>query len=112
MPRWLHQEARTTIDATVRRDEQVKLDALPLLQRIASLPALPPGSRVRLDIDASDLLTLELTCRYRETLAMPSGGAGQDEHDTGGAMDEAPSPAQAAWKPQKPSLLLMETADV
>ena len=110
--RWLHQEARTTIDATVRRDEQVKLDALPLLQRIASLPALPPGSRVRLDIDASDLLTLELTCRYRETLAMPSGGAGQDEHDTGGAMDEAPSPAQAAWKPQKPSLLLMETADV
>ena len=32
--RWLAQEARTTIDATVRHNELVKLDALPLLQRI------------------------------------------------------------------------------
>ena len=110
--RWLAQEALTTIDATVRRDELVKLDGLPLLQRIASLPALPPGSRVRLDIDASDLLTLALTCRYRETLETPSDGARQDEHDTGSTIDDPPSPEQTTWELQKPPVLLMETADI
>ena len=76
--RWLRQEALTTIEATVRRDEVVKLDGLPLLQRIAALPSLVPGSRVRLEIESIDLLTLELVCRYRETLA---GGSGEDNTD-------------------------------
>ena len=66
--RWLRQEGVRTIEATVRRENLVKLDHLPLLLRVPSLPELAPGRRIRLAIEAMDLLTLELGCRYLETL--------------------------------------------
>jgi len=66
--RWLKQEGLETIDATVRREDLVKFDHLPLLQRIPSVTAAKPGQRVRLRIESIDLLTLGLSCRYVETL--------------------------------------------
>ena len=66
--RWLRQENVQTIDATIRRENLVKLDHLPLLQRVPSVPDLAPGQRVRLSVDTIDFLTLELGCRYLETL--------------------------------------------
>ena len=66
--RWLRQENVQTIDATIRRESLVKLDHLPLLQRVPSAPELKPGQRIRLNIEAVDYLTLELACRYGETL--------------------------------------------
>jgi exoribonuclease-2 len=66
--RWLQQEGVKAIDATLRRDNLAKLDHLPIIQRIASAPDLKPGQRIRLSIETSDLLTLELGCRYLETL--------------------------------------------
>lgn len=66
--RWLRQESLETIDATVRRENLLKLDHLPLLQRVPSVPELKPGQRVRLRIESIDYLTLELGCRYVETL--------------------------------------------
>ena len=66
--RWLRQESVQTIDATIRRESLVKLDHLPLLQRVPSAPELKPGQRIRLSIEAIDYLTLELGCRYMETL--------------------------------------------
>ena len=63
--RWLQQHGISEIDATVRREQLVKLDHLPLLLRIPSLPAdIGQGRRVRLTVETIDLLGPELTCRY------------------------------------------------
>ncbi len=67
--RWLRQENVQTIEATIRRDNLAKLDHLPIIQRVASAPDLKPGQRIRLSIESIDTMTLELGCRYLETLA-------------------------------------------
>ena len=69
--RWLQQEGINQINATVRREALVKLDHLPMLLRVPSLPELPPGQRVCLSIEGMDELTLDLNCRYQETLNVP-----------------------------------------
>ncbi len=66
--RWLAQEGVQSIAATVRREALVKLDGLPLVERVASLPELPAGQRVRLAVEATDTLALTLACRHLETL--------------------------------------------
>ena len=67
--RWIQQHGITEIDATVRREQLVKLDHLPLMMRIPSLPAdLPPAQRVRLTIENIDLLAPEASCRFLEIL--------------------------------------------
>ncbi|MGE5471666.1 MAG: ribonuclease catalytic domain-containing protein [Bacteroidota bacterium] len=68
--RWLQQQGLSEIDATVRREQSVRLDHLPLLLRVPSLPGeLAPGTRVRLSIESIDLLAPELTCRFLKLLA-------------------------------------------
>ena len=63
--RWLQQREITEIQATVRREQLVKLDHLPLLLRVPSVPAdLGPGKRLKLSVDSIDLLGPELSCRY------------------------------------------------
>jgi exoribonuclease-2 len=66
--RWLKQEGVEKIGVTVRRDTLVRLDGLPLVERVASLPELKSGQRVLLSIGEVDFLTLQLSCRYLETL--------------------------------------------
>jgi exoribonuclease-2 len=66
--RWLRQEGVQTIEATIRRDNLAKFDHLPLVERIASAPELKTGQRIRLSVASIDYLTLELNCRYLETL--------------------------------------------
>ena len=79
--RWLQQLGVSEIAATVRREQLVKLDHLPLMLRVPSLPAdLAPGQRVRLIIEAIDLLGPELSCRFSERL---------DETDADEAAEEA-----------------------
>ncbi|WP_153109572.1 ribonuclease catalytic domain-containing protein [Propionivibrio limicola] len=77
--RWLGQEGLQTIDATIRRENLVKFDHLPLLQRVPSIPELKPGQRVRLSLESTDFLTLELGSRYLETLAEPEAPASDAE---------------------------------
>ncbi|MFN4341357.1 MAG: ribonuclease catalytic domain-containing protein [Azonexus sp.] len=80
--RWLQQHAVSEIDATVRREQLVKLDHLPLLLRVPSLPGdLLPGQRVHLAIDSIDLLAPELTCRFVRLLgeASPLEAVAEDE---------------------------------
>ena len=62
--RWLVQERVAAIDALVLRENLVRLDGLPLATRVPSLPAMEPGSRVRLAIESVDLLERTLACRY------------------------------------------------
>lgn len=67
--RWLQQRGLAEIEATVRREQLVKIDHLPLLLRVPSLPVdLTPGQRVRLAIESIDLLGPELACRHLATL--------------------------------------------
>ena len=77
--RWLRQQGLDIIDATVRRENLVKLDHLPIVLRVPSLPDLKPGSRIRLSIEAVDPLTLDLTCRYAETLGEDNDEAFEEE---------------------------------
>ncbi len=63
--RWLQQHGVSEIDATVRREQLVKLDHLPLMLRVTSLPTdLQPGQRVHLAVEACDLLAPEVSCRF------------------------------------------------
>jgi exoribonuclease-2 len=75
--RWLIQEEARTAAATVIRESLVRLDELPLVVRVPSLPALEAGARVELAVTEVDLLDLSLRCEFRGLLAAvdPSGPA-------------------------------------
>jgi exoribonuclease-2 len=66
--RWLQQEKVATIGAAVLRENLVRLDGLPLVIRVPSLPVLAPGERVSLEVGAIDFLERTISCVYRETL--------------------------------------------
>ena len=69
--RWLEQErealggARLERDATVLRESLARLDGLPLVVRVPSMPPLEPGSRVRLALEPPDLLERQVQCSWR-----------------------------------------------
>ncbi|MDH4189608.1 MAG: RNB domain-containing ribonuclease [Betaproteobacteria bacterium] len=62
--RWLLQEALREIDAVLLRENLVRLAGLPLVVRVPSLPQAEPGTRVRLRVDAVDLLERSVSCTY------------------------------------------------
>jgi exoribonuclease-2 len=66
--RWLLQESRDTIDGTVIRENLVRLEGLPMVIRVGSLPELPSGTRVRLAIREVDLIERSLDVQFREAL--------------------------------------------
>ena len=78
--RWLQQNQMEEIEATVRREQRVKLDRLPIQIDIPSLPGdLPMGTRVRLRVEYIDLLGPELSCRFLECCAAPADTPLDDE---------------------------------
>jgi len=66
--RWLEQERIAEIEGAVLRENLVRLDKLPLVLRVPSLPELPPGSRVRLAVEPPDLIERSVNCVWRMTL--------------------------------------------
>ena len=72
--RWLRQHARSEVEATVLRDNVVRLGEIPLVLRVPSLPPQIPGSRVRLALAGIDLLDIEVDARFIQTLAEPEPG--------------------------------------
>ena len=66
--RWLQQESVSLIPATVVRENLVKMDKLPLFARVPSLPELPAGSRVEVEISSVDFLELNFACHYKRKL--------------------------------------------
>jgi exoribonuclease-2 len=64
--RWLQQQGATTVLAQVQREALARLDSIPLVARVPSLPELPRGAHVRLAIEGIDLLEAELRLRYVE----------------------------------------------
>src|SRR5690606_41292763 len=63
--RWLQQQDVRSIEATVLRDDLVRLEGAPLVTRVAGLPELERGHKVTIDILGYDELALELECRLR-----------------------------------------------
>ena len=66
--RWLVQENITETTASVIRDNLVRFDRMPLMQRLADLPPQPPETGVRVAIARIDLLNATLECRYAGTV--------------------------------------------
>ncbi|MEJ5212114.1 MAG: RNB domain-containing ribonuclease [Burkholderiales bacterium] len=66
--RYLLQEDMREATATVLRENLVRFETLPLVTRVAALPELAPGTRIRVGIRSVDLLTLEVTCPFLEVL--------------------------------------------
>jgi exoribonuclease-2 len=74
--RWLLQEGITVAPAVVLRESLARLEGLPLVVRVPSLPPLDPGVRVALEINAVDLIERNVSCLFREILGnAPLGGA-------------------------------------
>jgi exoribonuclease-2 len=68
--RWLIQEGVDVISGEVLRDNLVKLDRIPLIARVMSLPTLDSGVKVDLKITDIDLLELTFHAEYsRRALA-------------------------------------------
>jgi exoribonuclease-2 len=76
--RWLEQEAIRSLDAVVLRENLVRVEGLPLVMRVPSLPMLESGTRVRLEIGQMDFLECTISTAYRETLG-PSGTVVEDD---------------------------------
>ena len=66
--RWLLQEEVSTLEAVVLRENVVRVEGAPLVTRVSSLPALEPGTRVRLRVGGVDLIERSLEAVYRETV--------------------------------------------
>ncbi len=66
--RWLKQEARSRIGATMLKPDLLRLDDLPLVTRLAGLPLLERGQRVELDILAIDEVDIAIELRLHRVL--------------------------------------------
>ncbi len=81
--RWLEQNAVTEIDAAVMKDGLVRAETLPLVLRATGTESLPRGTRVRVRITGSDLLTLDVwgsfVTRLEEPGAAPTPEAEEEE---------------------------------
>ena len=66
--RWLLQERQSTLEAVVLRENVVRIEGVPLVTRVSSLPALEPGARVRLGVGGVDLIERSFEAVYQETV--------------------------------------------
>lgn len=70
--RWLQQEGVTRTEATVIREDVVRLAHVPLYVPAPGLPTLPRGAHVVVDLVEMDEVDLRVACRFVEAMA---GGA-------------------------------------
>ena len=73
--RWLLQENVKQISATVMRENLVRLEGLPLVTRVSSLPGLEADTAVRLAVEEVDLIECKLLCRWISTPNRPDTAA-------------------------------------
>jgi exoribonuclease-2 len=66
--RWLLQENINAIGAQVLRENLVKLDRLPLVVRVSSLPEMPPETSIEVEISQVDMLELTFHAKFLRKL--------------------------------------------
>lgn len=66
--RWLQQQSISECNATVLKDDLVRLSDAPFVTRITGLPELPRGQQIKLKISGFDELGLELECSMTEKI--------------------------------------------
>ncbi|AIP21014.1 ribonuclease catalytic domain-containing protein [Burkholderia pseudomallei] len=88
--RWIKQEGRKQVSATVVKGELVRLDEVPLLLHVPALGVHARGTRVLLDVMSVDELTIEASVRLVSVLDAPmvSSGEPADEDEDADAADE------------------------
>ncbi|WDD96306.1 RNB domain-containing ribonuclease [Burkholderia sp. FERM BP-3421] len=88
--RWITQEGRKQVAATVVKGDLVRLEEVPLLLHVPALGVHARGTRVLLDVMSIDELTVEASVRLVSVLDAPvvSGGEPADDEDEAG--DETP----------------------
>ncbi|NTV11549.1 MAG: RNB domain-containing ribonuclease, partial [Zoogloea sp.] len=77
--RWLRQRAGQDVTAVVLRESLVRLEPVPLVFKLPSLPESVPGARVRIGIASTDLIEIEVHGTWIETL--PAAQAANDAAD-------------------------------
>lgn len=70
--RWLAQEQARVVTAEVLRENAARIERLPLVAKVPSLPDLAPGTRVELEIGRIDLLESSLEARFRRVVSASS----------------------------------------
>jgi exoribonuclease-2 len=81
--RWLRQNGVEQLTAHVLRESLVRLDELPLVLKVPSLPALERGTPVRLAIESTDLFAAECRARFLELLPVEGADRAFGEDDDG-----------------------------
>ena len=66
--RWLMQEQISVTAAEVVREELVRIDGIPLVVRVPSMPPAAPGARLEVTISDIDLLDLTVHCEFKRPL--------------------------------------------
>lgn len=69
--RWLRQQGPKEVEAKVIRENLVRLETVPLTFKVPSMPLQLPGTRVKLAIEGSDLIDVEVHARFLTILAEP-----------------------------------------
>ena len=65
---YLQQQGVSEVTGTVWRENLVRLDGMPYMTKVPSLPELASGSRVLLEVKRIDPLLMELDCRFKGAL--------------------------------------------
>ena len=63
--RWLLQEGVTATAAEVVRENLVRIARIPLQVRVPSMPELPPGTAVEVEVEHVDLIDTQVRCVYK-----------------------------------------------
>jgi exoribonuclease-2 len=112
--RWLQQNDQRRIEATVVKEDLLRLDGLPMLTRLPGLPSLPRGQRIEIDVLECDEIELALHARLHQVLSERAVAADADEEEAladdaagsdgtvGASLDEQVADAPAVVPPLPP----------
>lgn len=112
--RWLQQNDQRRIEATVVKEDLLRLDGLPMLTRLPGLPSLPRGQRIEIDVLECDEIELALHARLHQVLSERAVAADADEEEpladdaagsdgtVGASLDEQVADAPAVVPPLPP----------
>ncbi|KNH09951.1 Exoribonuclease II [Candidatus Burkholderia brachyanthoides] len=79
--RWLKQENRKQVPASVIKDDLVRLEEIPLILHVPGLGVHTRGTRVMLEVVSIDELTVEASCRLLHVIDAPSAAAPAEEEE-------------------------------